>query len=157
MHADSCAGPMAGLPDPERDRQFYDGVLLRRFVAWCIDVAIVLFVSVPLAVVFGLVTLGIGFAIFPLIVAGTGFLYRTATLAGGSATWGMWFTGIEFRRGDGTRFDFLTALLHTTLYAICLSFVVLQAISCATIIGSRYRQSLGDMLLGTTAINRPAD
>ena len=51
----------------------------------------------------------------------------------------------------------MTALLHTTLYAICLSFVVLQAISCATIIGSRHRQSLGDMLLGTTAINRPAD
>jgi len=69
----------------------------------------------------------------------------------------MWFTGIEFRRGDGARFDFLTAVLHTTLYAICLSFVVLQAISCATIVGSRYRQSLGDMLLGTTAINRPAD
>jgi uncharacterized RDD family membrane protein YckC len=157
MHADSYSGPMAGLPDPERDRQFYDGVPLRRFIAWCIDVGIVLLVGVPLATVFGLVTLGVGFAMFPLIVAGIGFLYRTATLAGGSATWGMRFTGIEFRRGDGTRFDTLTALLHTTVYMVCLSVVVLQAISCATILGSRYRQSLGDMLLGTTAINRPAD
>ena len=109
-----------------------------------------------LATVFGLVTLGLGFAIFPIVVAGTGFLYRTATLAGGSATWGMRFTGIEFRRGDGSRFDFMTALLHTTLYAICISVVVLQAISCVAILGSRYRQSLGDMVLGTTAINRPA-
>lgn len=157
MHADIYTGPMAGLPDPERDRQFYEGVPLRRFVAWCIDVMIVMVVGVPLALVFGLVTLGIGFAIFPLVVAGTGFLYRTATLAGGSATWGMRFTGIEFRRGDGTRFDFVTALLHTTIYMICLSVVVLQAISCLFIVGSRYRQSLGDMLLGTTAINRPGD
>jgi uncharacterized RDD family membrane protein YckC len=157
MNADSYLGPMAGLPDPEHDRQFYDGVPMRRFVAWCIDVAIVLLVGVPLALVFGLLTLGVGFAIFPLVIAGTGFLYRTATLAGSSATWGMRFTGIEFRRGDGTRFDFTTALLHTVLYAVCLSFFVLQAISCVTIVGSRYRQSLGDMLLGTTAINRPAD
>ena len=157
MHADSYTGPMAGLPDPERDRQFYEGVPLRRFIAWCIDVAIILLVGVPLAILFGLVTLGLGFAIFPLVVAGVGFLYRTATLAGSSATWGMRFTGIEFRRGDGTQFDFMTALLHTTIYMICISVVVLQAISCVSIIGSRYRQSLGDMILGTTAINRPAD
>jgi hypothetical protein len=38
-----------------------------------------------------------------------------------------------------------------------MSFFVLQLISCATIVGSRHRQSLGDMLLGTTAINRPAE
>ena len=130
---------------------------LRRFVAWCVDLVIILLVGVPLATVFGLLTLGFGFAIFPLIVAGVGFLYRTWTLAGGSATWGMRFTGIEFRRRDGSRFDFATALLHTALYAVCMSFFVLQLVSCVTIVGSRYRQSLGDMVLGTTAINRPAD
>jgi uncharacterized RDD family membrane protein YckC len=157
MHADSFATPLHGLPDPERDEQFYDGVPLRRFVAWCVDVAIVLLTGVPLALVFGLVTLGFGFAMFPLIVAGVGLLYRTWTLSGASATWGMRFTGIEFRRGDGTRFDFTTALVHTLLYLVCMSFFVLQLVSCATIVGSRYRQSLGDMLLGTTAINRPAD
>jgi uncharacterized RDD family membrane protein YckC len=157
MHADSFPTPLYGLPDPERDRQFYDGVPLRRFLAWCVDVVIILLIGVPLATLFGLVTLGFGFAMFPLIVAGVGFLYRTWTLAGASATWGMRFTGIEFRRGDGTRFDFTTALLHTLLYLVCMSFFVLQLISCATIVGSRYRQSLGDMLLGTTAINRPAD
>ena len=30
MHADAYSGPMAGLPDPERDRQFYEGVPARR-------------------------------------------------------------------------------------------------------------------------------
>ena len=157
MHADSFDTPLFGLPDPERDQQFYDGVPLRRFVAWCVDVLIVLLVAVPLATVFGLVTLGVGFAIFPLIVAGVGFLYRTWTLAGGSATWGMRFTGIEFRRGNGERFDFMTAFLHTAIYAVCIGTFVLQALSCLTILGTRHRQSIADIILGTTAINRPAD
>ena len=157
MHADSLNAPMAGLPDPERDPQFYDGVTTRRFVAWCVDLLIVLLVGVPLATLFGLMTLFVGFSIFPLIVAGVGFAYRVLTIAGGSATWGMRFTGIELRRGDGSRLDFPYALAHTVLYAVCVGFFPLQLVSCATILGSRYRQSLGDMLLGTTAINRPAD
>lgn len=149
--------PLYGLPDPERDAQFYEGVPLRRFMAWVIDVLIVLAIGVPLATLFGIVTLFAGFALFGLIVAGVGFAYRTLTLASGSATWGMRFTGIEFRRHDGSRFDGVTALMHTALYAVCMSVFVLQLVSCVTIVGSRYRQSLGDMLLGTTAIHRPVD
>jgi uncharacterized RDD family membrane protein YckC len=157
MHADRLSGPMAGLPDPEHDRQFYEGVPARRLVAWFIDLAIVLAVGVPVAVVFGLMTLGFGFALFPIVVGGIGFLYRTATIAGGSATWGMRVTGIEFRRGDGSRFDLATAFLHTAIYAVALSVIVLQLISCIAILATRYRQSLPDIILGTTAINRPAD
>jgi uncharacterized RDD family membrane protein YckC len=155
MHAEAYRGPMAGLPDPELDRQFYEGVPARRLVAWFVDVALVLFVGVPLALLFGLFTLG--FALFPFVIAGTGFLYRVATIAGGSATWGMRFAGIELRRGDGSRFDLTTAVLHTGIYMVCIGTVALQAISCLTIVGTRYRQSLADIILGTTAINAPAD
>ncbi len=158
MHdAYGYSGPMAGLPDPERDRQFYEGVPARRLVAWVIDVVVILAVGVPIATFFGLVTLGFGFALFPLVLASVGFLYRTATIAGGSATWGMRFTGIEFRRGDGTRFDLLLALLHTAIYTVCFGVIVLQLVSCVAILGTRYGQSLPDIILGTTAINSPAD
>jgi uncharacterized RDD family membrane protein YckC len=153
----SLSGAMPGLPDPEIDRQFYEGVPMRRFVAWLVDVAIILLIGVPLALVFGLLTLGLGFALFPLIVGGVGFLYRTYLLASASATLGMRFTGTEFRRSDGTRFDLLFALLHTAIYFVCISVFPLQLVSCATIVGTRYRQSLGDIILGTTAINRPAE
>src|SRR5688572_206878 len=119
MHVYDYSGPMGGLPDPDRDRQFYEGVPARRLVAWLIDVALILAVGVPIAVFFGLATLGFGFALFPFVVAAVGFLYRTATIAGGSATWGMRFTGIELRRGDGTRFDLGTALAHTAIYMVC--------------------------------------
>jgi uncharacterized RDD family membrane protein YckC len=157
MQAFRTFGPMDGLPDPERDRQFYEGVPGRRLAAWFVDVAIILAIGVPLALVFGLMTLGFGFAIFPLIVAGVGFFYRTATIAGGSATWGMRFVGIEFRRGDGTRFDFVTALAHTALYTVAFGVVLLQLVSCMAMLGTRYGQGLPDIVLGTTAINRPAD
>lgn len=157
MHATDLSGPMPGLPDPDRDAQFYEGVPLRRFAAWLVDLAIVLVAGVPLAVLFGLLTLGFGFALFPAIVGGTAFLYRVLTLAGGSATWGMRFTGLEFRRHDGTRLDLLFALLHTAITAVCFGVFVLQLVSCGTILWTRYRQSLADIVLGTTAINRPAE
>jgi hypothetical protein len=34
---------------------------------------------------------------------------------------------------------------------------VLQLVSCGTILWTRYRQSIADIILGTTAINRPAE
>ena len=158
MSATAAAGPLSGLPDPDLDRRFYAGVPLRRLVAWLVDVVVIFVIGVPLAVLFGLLTLGFGFALFGFIIAGVGFLYRTAMLAGpASATLGMRFTGIEFRRGNGERFDFATALVHTAIYAVCIGTFVLQLISCATILGTRYRQSMADIILGTTAINRPAD
>ena len=157
MDATSLSGPMPGLPDPDRDAQFYEGVPMRRFAAWLVDVVVVLLIGVPLALLFGLVTLGFGLALFPVIVGGTGVLYRILTLASGSATWGMRFTGLEFRRHDGTRFDLVFAVLHTLITAVSLGVFVLQLVSCGTILWTRYRQSIADIILGTTAINRPAE
>ncbi len=157
MQATGYLGTMDGLPDPELDRQFYAGVLPRRLVAWLIDVTLILLVGVPLALVFGVATLGVGFAIFPLVVAGTGFVYRTFTIAEGSATWGMRAVGIELRRHDGSRLDFVTALLHTTLYTVAMGMVLVQMASVVAMLGTRYGQGLPDLILRTTAINPPAD
>ena len=157
MQAYAFDAGLTGLPDPERDPQFYDGVPLRRGIAWLIDVTIILLLGVPLAFLFSIATLGVGFAVFPLLVAAVGFFYRTATISGGSATLGMRFVGIELRRHDGRRFDFATALLHTAIYTFAVSLVVLQLASIAAILGTRYGQSLPDLLLRTTAIKPPAE
>ena len=121
---------------PDLDRRFYAASRCAASSAWIVDVAIVLLIGVPLAVLFGLLTLGFGFALFGFIIAAVGFLYRTSVLASpASATLGMRFTGIEFRRGNGERFDFVTALVHTAMYAVCIGTFVLQLISCATVLG----------------------
>ena len=122
-----------------------------------IDVTIILCVGVPLALIFGIFTLGFGFAMFPLIVAAVGFAYRVGTISDRSATWGMRVMGIEFRRADGARFDFLTALAHVAIYTVSMAFVVVQIVSCVAMIGTRYGQGVPDLVLRTTAINRPAE
>lgn len=150
-------GAMDGLPDPDREPQFYEGVPARRLAAWVVDFLLVLLIGVPIALVFGLATFGLGFALFPMVIATVGFLYRTATIADRSATLGMRFMGIELRRSDGSRFDLVTAFLHTAIYTVAISFVFVQLASCVAILLTRYGQGLPDIILRTTAINRPAD
>jgi len=148
---------MRGLPDPERDRQFYDGVQSRRLAAWVVDVLIVMAVGVPLALVFGLMTLGFGFVLFPMILLGVGLVYRTVTIGGASATWGMRLMGIELRRHDGARLDLMTAFLHTAIYTVGIGVVLVQIGSIIGMITTRYGQGLPDIILRTAMINRPAD
>lgn len=150
-------GTMLGLPDPERDRQFYEGVPARRLAAWVVDVAAILAMGVPLALVFGVMTLGFGLALFPLIVLGVGFVYRAATIAGASATWGMRLMGIELRRHDGVRLDAVAAVLHTTLYTVAVGMMLLQIASIVGMLATRHGQGLPDILLRTAMINRPVD
>jgi uncharacterized RDD family membrane protein YckC len=154
---DAYIGDMSGLPDPDRDQRFYAGVPSRRLAAWVVDVIVTLGIGVPLALVFGLMTLGVGLALFPLILLGVGFFYRVATIASGSATWGMRLMGIELRRQDGTRFDLTAAFLHTALYTVCIGVMILQVASIVGMLGTRYGQGLPDLVLRSAMINRPAD
>lgn len=148
---------LPGLPDPDTDPQFYDRVPTRRLVAWLVDFVVVLAISLPVGLVFGIVTLGFGFAAFPLLYTAIGFFYRVFTLSGRSATLGQRFMGIEFRRFDGTRFDLTTAMLHAAIYTVSISVVLVQAASCIAILSTRYGQGIQDIILRTTAINSPAD
>lgn len=149
------AAALPGLPDPELDPQFYAGVPARRLAAWLVDVLIVLAVGLPLATLFGLATLGFGFALFGFLIMGVGVVYRTLTIASGSATWGMRLMGIELRRADGARLDVLTAFLHTVIYSFCLGVVLLQIASVVAMVATRYGQGAPDLILRTAMINRP--
>jgi uncharacterized RDD family membrane protein YckC len=151
------ASLMPGLPDPAQDPQFYEVVQPRRLAAWVADVVVILAIGVPLAFLFGLMTVGFGFALFPLILLGVGLVYRTATIAGGSATWGMRLMGIELRRHDGARLDLATAFLHTAIYTVCIGVMLLQVASVVGMLATRYGQGLPDIVLRTAMINRPAD
>jgi uncharacterized RDD family membrane protein YckC len=150
-------GSLHGLPDPERDRQFYEGVPSRRLVAWIVDVLAVIAMSIVVIPVVGLLTLGLAFFVAPLIFMALSFVYRTATLASRSATWGMRLMGIELRRADGTRFDLAYAAAHTALYTACIAMTPLQVGSIVTVLATRYQQTLPDLVLRTTAINSPED
>ena len=139
-----------GLPDPATRPEFYDGVTLKRGVAWLVDFVLILLLSIlalPL-------TLFIGIFFFPLIYAVMSFLYRWVALARQSSTPGMRFAGIEFRDRFGGPLDSGAALLHTTGYTLSVAIFPLQFVSIALMLISERGQGLTDHVLGTTAINR---
>jgi uncharacterized RDD family membrane protein YckC len=85
-----------------------------------------------------------------------GFLYRWATLATGSATWGMRLMAITLRDRDGDRLDPATAFAHVMGYTVSMALFPLQLASIAVMFALGRGQGLTDLVLGTAAINRPA-
>ncbi len=145
------------LPDPEYDAQFYDGVPSKRLVAWMIDAIAILLLTVISTLIIGVLTLGLAFVFFPGILFLISFGYRWLTIADASATPGMRLMGIELRTRAGDRLDAITAAIHTGVFLFLMATMIGWIATIVAILGTRYNQGLPDLLLGTTAINRPED
>ncbi|APX88469.1 hypothetical protein BV394_00940 [Brevirhabdus pacifica] len=141
------------LPDPVEQEEFYRDVPTKRAIAWIVDVLITALLT-ALVVPFTLFT-----ALFylPFLYMLVGWIYRSASMASGSATLGMRLTGLVVLDRDGDRLDAATAVLHTTGYVASMSFVIPQLVSVALMLTSARRQGLSDMVLGTVALNRAAE
>jgi len=148
MHYDTHT---SGLPDPEFQPGFYDGVTLKRVLAWVLDTAVI----GTLTVLFGFATLFVGFFFFPVVFLALSVVYRITAIAAKSATPGMRVVGIEFRNREGHQLTPGEAALHTIFYLISLTFFLPQVISWGMMLMTQRRQGLHDVLLGTAAINRP--
>lgn len=151
-----------GIPDPVRDRQFYDGVIVRRILAFVIDftiVLVVMFVFLVLIVAMTSITAGVaasaGAVLGFLTYFSTGFLYFWLLISERSATVGMMITGIEVRDANGNRLDRLMAFLHTAGFYVSTFFMPLLIIGWILMATSPKRQMLHDLVLGIVVINRP--
>lgn len=140
------------IPDPVTQPEFYADVPTKRLIAWVVDTIVIIGICL-LILPFTAFT---GIFFFPLLVLTVSFIYRVATIANGSATWGMRLTAIEFRTMQGDRFDLSMAVLHTLGYSISWAFAILQVASVILMLTSLRGQGLSDHLLGTVAINRRA-
>ncbi|AVA21029.1 RDD family protein [Rhizobium sp. CB3171] len=143
--------PLYAAPD---DWRAYSGVLSRRIFAFILDYVIVGLLCIPAAVVLffvSILTLGLGFVLYPalfLIVAG---LYFGWTLGGPhQASLGMRAMGIAMVRIDGRPMDFLTAIVHLALFWI-LNSVLTPLILLAGLFIERSRL-VHDLLLGTVIV-----
>jgi len=144
--------------DPYLQPELFRGVLTRRVVAFLIDV-IVLAIPVILGylfiAVFGLITLGLGWALFWLAPAATviwAIVYYGACIGGPhSATLGMRVMDLELRTWYGAPGYFVLGAMHAVLFWISVSvlspFVLLVGLFNAR------RRLLHDFLLGTVIIN----
>lgn len=147
-----------GVPDPVLDRQFYDGVPMRRFTAFVVDALVILVILIGIAVlgtIIGALTLGLGFILMIPAFAVAGFFYRFTLLRERSATLGMMLAGIELRDAAGNRVDGPTAALHTLAFYTTLYLPVLMLAGMVWIWFNPHRRLLHDLPLGTVVINRP--
>ena len=144
--------------DPYLEPDLFRGVAMRRVIAFIIDM-IVLSIPIALAIlfiaVFGLVTLGLGWALFWLVSPASiiwALIYYGASIGGShSATIGMRVMDLELRTWYGAPGYFLLGAMHAVLFWISISvlspFVLLIGPFNAR------RRLLHDFVLGTVIIN----
>jgi uncharacterized RDD family membrane protein YckC len=143
--------PLYGAPD---DWRAYSGVLSRRIFAFVIDYVIVALLCIPAAVVLffvSIITLGLGFLLYPALFVIVAGLYFGLTLGGrAQASLGMRAMGIAIVRLDGRPMDFLTAIVHLALFWI-INSVLTPLILLAGLFIERSRL-IHDLLLGTVVV-----
>ena len=147
--------------DPMMHPELFEGVLARRVVAFIIDVVII---AVPVLVAamfifaFGIVTLGLGFALYWLLSPATvvwALCYFGCTLGGPrSATIGMRTMGLEMRTWYGAPAYFVLGAVHAVAFWFTVSFFT----PFVLLVGffNERRRLLHDIMLGTVIIDSHA-
>jgi uncharacterized RDD family membrane protein YckC len=147
--------------DPAANPELFEGVMARRVMALVIDVIIIV---VPLIVawicifIFGLMTLGLGWALFWMFSPASviwALVYYGLTLGSpASATIGMRAMELEMRTWYGAPTYFVLGAVHAIVFWITVS-VLTPLILLVGFFNAR-RRLLHDMLVGVVLINNPA-
>ena len=147
--------------DPATNPELFEGVLARRCIAFLIDVTIitipVIFAAIFILII-GLITLGLGWALFWLLSPGAviwAIAYYGVTFgSAASATVGMRVMDIEMRTWYGAPCYFVLGAVHAVVYWITVSF--LTPLVLLVPFFNHRRRLLHDILVGTVVINNPA-
>jgi uncharacterized RDD family membrane protein YckC len=144
--------------DPTLQPELFRGVLTRRVIAFLIDLVVL---SVPVILgylfiaVFGLITLGLGWALFWLAWPATiiwAIVYYGASIGGPqSATVGMRVMDLELRTWYGAPGYFVLGATHAVLFWVSVSFLSPLVLLVGLFNGRR--RLLHDIILGTVIIN----
>jgi uncharacterized RDD family membrane protein YckC len=144
--------------DPLLQPELFRGVATRRVFAFLIDLVVL---SIPVVLgylfiaVFGLITLGLGWALFWLAWPATviwAVVYYGASLGGPhSATMGMRVMDLELRTWYGAPGYFILGAMHAVLFWISVSFLSPLVVLVGLFNGRR--RLLHDIILGTVVIN----
>jgi uncharacterized RDD family membrane protein YckC len=147
--------------DPYAHPDFFRGVLIRRVVAFLIDLLVI---SIPIILatifilVFGVVTLGFGWLLFKLLspfsVIWALIYYGTSIGGRHSATIGMRAMDLQLRTWYGAPGYFVLGAMHAVLFWVSIS-VLTPLVLLVGLFNSRKRL-LHDIVLGTVVINRSA-
>jgi uncharacterized RDD family membrane protein YckC len=147
--------------DPVANPELFEGVLTRRVVAFAIDFIVIAIPPILVSLlifVFGLMTLGLGWALFFFVTPGwviwALFYYGLTLGSPASATLGMRAMEIEMRTWYGGPLYFVLGAVHAIVFWVTVS-VLTPLILIVGLFNGRKRL-LHDMLVGTVLINNPA-
>jgi uncharacterized RDD family membrane protein YckC len=147
--------------DPARNPELFRGVLGRRFIAFVLDVVIIMLpVAFAAVLIFflGLVTFLLGWALFWLLYPAAlvwALVYCGTTLGGpASATIGMRLMGLEMRTWYGAPAYFVLGAAHAIVFWITVT-ILTPLVLVVGLLNERQRL-LHDILIGTVVINNPA-
>ncbi|MFI4960035.1 MAG: RDD family protein [Hyphomicrobiales bacterium] len=146
--------------DPVTHPELFEGVLARRVVAFGVDfiiIAIPVLLAAMFIFAFGIVTLGLGFALYWLLPAASvvwAIVYFGLTLGSDrSATIGMWIMDLEMRTWYGAPAYFVLGAVHAVAFWFTVSFFTPFVLLVAFF--NERRRLLHDIMLGTVIINNP--
>jgi len=144
--------------DPATSPELFEGVLARRVLAFFIDVVLI---AIPVVFaglfifVFGLITFGLGWALYwllsPAAVIWALVYYGTTFGSPASATIGMRVMDLEMRTWYGAPMYFLLGAVHAIVFWITVS--ALTPLILLVGLFNERRRLLHDMLVGTVVIN----
>ena len=146
--------------DPDQHPEFFEGVPARRLIAFLIDL-VILAVPMVLAWIFifaiGIVTLGLGFALFglmPVIAVLWALFYYGSTLGGPrSATIGMRLMELEMRTWYGAPAYFVLGAVHAIVFWVTVS--ALTPLILLVCFFNARKRLLHDFLVGVVVVNNP--
>lgn len=143
--------------DPIAMPELFDGVRHRRFLAFLIDLVILsaLTIFFGMAIfVLGILTFGLGWALYAILLPMLGTLYVAFTVGSGDATWGMRAMGLTMRLWHGGKVGFLIGFVHAFLFWFSLG-ALWFLIWLPPLFDSR-RRMLHDFPLGTLVMDQDA-
>jgi uncharacterized RDD family membrane protein YckC len=147
--------------DPGLHPEVFEGVLARRVLAFVIDfilIAVPVLLASMFIFVFGIVTLGLGFALYYLLPPASvlwALVYFGMTIGShSSATVGMRLMDLQMRTWYGAPAYFVLGAVHAIFFWLSVSFFTPFVLLVAFF--NPRRRLLHDMLLGTVVINNPA-
>ena len=144
--------PGAGF-DLLSEADLYDGLLLRRVIAYLIDVAILSVVFGILWFVLVVMTFGLLAPLLPLLAL-VPVLYHGYFVGSRSATLGMSVMGLEVRTLDGGRPTYLHAFLLAVIFFATIVPTVWLVLLVALF--NPQRRTLHDWLVGTLVVRADA-
>ena len=131
-----------------------ENVRTRRVLAFLVDYAIVFLLwALSLVPVFflGILTLGLGFLLYPVLGGLIALVYIGVTMGSADqATLGMRFFSIRIERLEGGRVDGVTAMVHAVIFWA--AHIVFTPLMLLVSLFTPQKQLVQDILLGTVIV-----